>query len=81
MPDGILETGASMDSAIYSLDFWFWAMQSQIKDYGMSSFCPWPNGVFVYHGLCSHNPMWEGVKADFDLTVEQLKEMATVVKE
>lgn len=56
-------------------------MQSPIKDYGMSDLCPWPDGFFSYHGLCSHNPIWEGIGAEFDLTVEQLEEMATVVKE
>lgn len=60
---------------------YFWAMQSPTKDYGMSGFCPWPKGAFAYQGLCSHSAMREGVEADFDLTQEQLEEMAAVVKE
>lgn len=61
--------------------FYFWAMQSPTKDYGMSGFCPWPKVTLVYRGLCSHSAMWEGVEANFDLTPAQREEMAAIVKE
>jgi len=61
--------------------FLFWAMKSNSKDYGMSASCPWPRASFLYRGLCSHNAMSEGVAGDFDLSSEQLEEMAAVVKE
>lgn len=64
-----------------TFSFHFWTMQSPTKDYGMGGFCPWPKDAFSYRGLCSHNAMWEGVEADFDLTPEQREEMAAIVKE
>lgn len=64
-----------------ALAFVFWTMLSQSKDYGMLGICPWPKDTFRYRSLYSHNPMWEGIKGDFDLSAEQLEEMAVAIKE
>lgn len=64
-----------------SFSFLFWAMYSKSKDYGMGACCPWDRASFSYRGLCSHNALLETVAGDFDLSPEQLEELAAVAKE
>ena len=64
-----------------TFSFLFWAMRSQDKDYGMSSFCPWPRDSLSYSGLCTHDPLCEIVLGNFDLSREQLEAMAAATKE
>lgn len=64
-----------------TFSFLFWAMKSRDKDYNMGSCCPWPRSSFTYGGLCSHNALWEKPAGDFELTEEQLEEMAAEAKE
>ena len=60
-----------------ALSFLFWAMKSQDKDYGMSTYCPWPRGSISYDGLCSRDPLIEMVVGNFDLSSEQLEAVLT----
>lgn len=64
-----------------AFSFLFWTMQSENKDYGMSSCCPWPRDSFSYGGLCSHNSLLEMVAGNFDLSGEQLDIIAAEIKE
>jgi hypothetical protein len=64
-----------------AFSFYFWAMQSRDKDYGMGVCCPWSRDAFSYHGLCSHNSLLEAVHGNFDLTPEQIEALAAVAKE
>jgi len=40
-----------------------------------------PRDSFSYRGLCSHNALPEGIAGNFDLTPEQVKALAALVKE
>ena len=64
-----------------ALSFLFWAMSSRKELHSCREFCPWSRDLLEWHGLCSHNPLVEGVPGDFDLSREQLEEMAAVIKE
>lgn len=59
----------------------FWAMHSRDKSYGFGNLCPWPRDSFKWNGLCSHSPLLELVRGDFDFTPEQLEEFAAAAKE
>jgi hypothetical protein len=63
--------------------FFFWAMTSISKDYGMGGCCPWSACLdeIDYEGLCGHSPLAEGVSGNFDLSPEQLTTLAAQVKE
>lgn len=64
-----------------AFSFMFWTMHSRTKDYGCGGLCPWDRDSFEWYGLCSHNPLLDSVSGNFDLTGEQLEEMAAVIKE
>lgn len=62
----------------------FWAMRSRTKSYGFSASSRlWPRDSFEWNGLCSHNPLCEGMRRVGldDFTPEQLEEMAAATKE
>lgn len=61
----------------------FWAMHSKKSSYGLDHICQWPLDSVEWTGLCSHNPLMEGIRTgevDFDFTPEQLEEMAAATK-
>jgi hypothetical protein len=61
--------------------FLFWTMKSKKKDYRMGVYCPWERKCFAYDGISSHNPLWEGVTGDFELTPQQREAMAATLKQ
>ncbi|KAJ4861719.1 hypothetical protein T069G_02673 [Trichoderma breve] len=61
-----------------TFSFIFWAMQSRKKDYKMGSYCPWPRDSFTYHGLCTHNALFEAIVGDLKLSPEELKVLARI---
>lgn len=56
--------------------FLFWAMYPKGHDYQIGSCCPWPQGSFTYGGLCSHSSLNDPMKANVDLSPEQLEMLA-----
>jgi hypothetical protein len=65
--------------AVFS--FLFWAMRSRTRDCKMGSCCPWERDKFSYDGLCSHNPLSESVRGEFELTAEDLIAIAADKRE
>lgn len=62
----------------------FWTLHRHNKSYGLGDICPWPRDTFQWSGLCSHNPLIEGIRSnehDLDFTAEQLQQMAAQIKE
>ncbi|KAJ8613743.1 hypothetical protein MRB53_036885 [Persea americana] len=58
--------------------FIFWTLRSRKTFYNIREVCPWDDlDAFEYEGLCTHNPLFEGVPGDFDLTDEQRAALAT----
>ena len=64
-----------------AFSFYFWAMKSATKDYGMGICCPWSRDTFTYGGFGSHNALMERVAGNFDLSKEQLEALAAETKE
>jgi hypothetical protein len=64
-----------------AMSFSFWAKKSRKPDHCMISCSLWPLSSFSYTGLCSHNPLAEGVHANLDLSAEQLETIAAEIKE
>ncbi|KAH0283639.1 hypothetical protein KCU62_g8888, partial [Aureobasidium sp. EXF-3399] len=62
-----------------TFSFNFWAMRAYKRDYGMGHMCLWPRSDLEYDGLCSHCCLYEGVRRNFDLSDEQLEEIAILV--
>ncbi|SMQ51088.1 unnamed protein product [Zymoseptoria tritici ST99CH_3D7] len=58
------------------LTYAFWAVESRDTSHTMRSLCSWPLDSFTYDGLGTHSPMSEQVPGNFDLTDEQLEELA-----
>ncbi|KAH6842305.1 hypothetical protein B0I37DRAFT_195600 [Chaetomium sp. MPI-CAGE-AT-0009] len=63
----------------------FWTVHS-VKEageytYTMEHFCPWGRGALEWDGLCSHNPMQEGIDYDELLPREVLEAKAAERKE
>ncbi|KAH0367935.1 hypothetical protein KCU65_g4357, partial [Aureobasidium melanogenum] len=56
----------------------FWAMRAYKKDYGMGHMSLWPRLELEYDGLCSHCCLYEGIRRNFDLSDEQLEEVAAL---
>lgn len=71
-------TFVAMEAAVSYL---FWAHKTLTKDAACVVLCPWERASLEWHGLCSHNPLTEGVSGNFNLTKEQLEEMAAIIKE
>jgi hypothetical protein len=59
----------------------FWAMRTVTKDYGMAHICLWDRDTLEYDGCCSHCSLNEGIRADFELSTEQLEAQAFQKKE
>ena len=59
-----------------TLGFIFWGMKPTPNYFHKGSFCPWPWVSFEYQGLCSHNALFDPIRANFDLTPEQLETIA-----
>ncbi|KAK3080238.1 hypothetical protein LTS18_002775 [Coniosporium uncinatum] len=57
--------------------FSLWTMRSK-SSYGfdVSDTRPWTLDALQYDGLCTHSPLSEGPLGDFDLTTQELEEMA-----
>ncbi|KAI5273605.1 carbamoyl-phosphate synth [Aureobasidium subglaciale] len=61
--------------------FAFWTMRTPTgADWGIAHLCPWDRSTLGYTGLCSHPALNEGIHGDFDLTSEELQEMAAQKK-
>jgi len=60
--------------------FFFWAMYSRVKGYGMSHARGWELDAYEYDGDCSHNPMMEKLVWT-DLTTEQATTLVAARKE
>lgn len=56
----------------------FWAMRAYKKDYGMGHMCLWPRLDLEYDGLCTRCCLYEGIRRNFDLSDEQLEEVAAL---
>jgi len=56
-------------------------MSSRKELHSCRDLCPWSRDLLEWDGLCSHNPLKEAVPGDFDLSREQLEEMAAVIRE
>jgi len=57
----------------------FWALEHKTKDYGgMISCCAWDLDAVEYKGACTHNSLNESLKANFDLTAEELEHLDAV---
>ncbi|KAM0391007.1 hypothetical protein ACHAQC_007186 [Fusarium culmorum] len=52
--------------------FAFWAMDSNRQYVAMDKVCLWHPSDLEYDGICSHSALSESVRADFDLTEEEL---------
>ena len=57
-----------------------WAMHHRNHDYGFNDLCPWSLDSFTYDGTCSHNCLQESIQGDFDLSEEQLQQVADDIK-
>ena len=57
------------------------ASKPRIRDHGFAGLCSWPLDRFEYRGLCSHSPPRDDVLRDLQLSLEQLEEIATCIKE
>lgn len=51
---------------------WYYRQRTHL----IGSVCPWSPSQFTYVGLNTHSPMCEPILGDYDLTHEQLEEMA-----
>lgn len=59
-----------------TFSYMLWAMRTVHKDYGMTHICPWDYKTLEYDGLCSHCCLFEGIVGDFELSAEELEELA-----
>jgi hypothetical protein len=62
-----------------TFSFNFWAMRAYKSDYGMGHMCLWPRLDLEYDSACTHCCLYEGIRGEFDLTDEQLEEIAILV--
>jgi hypothetical protein len=56
-----------------TLAMWFWTFRYRRENHANLACCGWDLEAFQYEGLCSHSPLHEGVRGDFDLTAKQLE--------
>jgi len=80
-PGDVATTRVTFVAIEAALSFLFWAMSSQKELHSCRDLCPWSRDLLEWDGLCSHNPLIEAVPGNFDLSREQLEEMAAVTKE
>ncbi|KAL8869120.1 MAG: hypothetical protein Q9174_004507 [Haloplaca sp. 1 TL-2023] len=65
--------------AALSYAFWtHWKLPSESK---YSSLCPWSPSTLLWGGLCSYNPLVEGVEGSFHLTPEELADIDEKIRE
>jgi hypothetical protein len=64
-----------------ALSYFFWAMRTVNKDYGMSSICLWDLTALEYDGCCTHCCLNETITGDFTLSAEQLEAQAAQRRE
>jgi hypothetical protein len=57
-----------------------WAMWSTVETYDLPSELHWDINIKEWDGLCSHNPLTEGINGDNGTTPEQLEEIAAATK-
>lgn len=63
------------------LAFTFWTLHNRDKDFGYAQHLLWSKDDVEWDGACGHDPFQEGIAGEFDLTEEQLEEMAAATKE
>lgn len=57
-----------------TFSFYFWAMVSRTKNYGMPQLCPWPVDTLEYDGCCGHVALYEQIRGSIEehLSAEEI---------
>lgn len=59
----------------------FSAMHNRNTSYGFPNILPWNKHLLDYDGVCSHSALVEDVPSNFDLSEQELEEMAELTRE